>query len=201
MEQNRRKDPPIDEQRLSRRAQNPGRPPRRLLHLITEGAVIAALYAALTIAAAALGLSGMAIQVRFSEALCVLSFFTPAAVPGLTVGCLLGNILTGANVWDVVFGTLATLLGAGGGYGLGVLARRASAAGHRRASGVWRSIVPLPTVAANTLIVPPVLIFAYGVPQAYPLVTLLVFIGELIAAWGLGLALLPVLEKTGLFRK
>ncbi|MCP2867106.1 QueT transporter family protein, partial [Salmonella enterica] len=57
-------------------------------------------------------LASGAIQVRISEALCVLPFFTPAAIPGLFLGCLLSNLLTGCIIWDVVFGSLATLLGA-----------------------------------------------------------------------------------------
>ena len=79
---------------------------------ITQAALIAALYTVLTMIAAGFDLASGAIQVRFSEALTIMPFFTPAAIPGLTLGCLLSNILTGCVLPDVIFGTLATLLGA-----------------------------------------------------------------------------------------
>ena len=80
--------------------------------LVATGGVIAALYVVLTVIANALGLASGAIQVRFSEALTILPVFTPAAIPGLTVGCVLANLITGCAPWDVVFGSLATLIGA-----------------------------------------------------------------------------------------
>ena len=76
---------------------------------LTQSGVIAALYVVLTLVAKAMGLDSGQIQLRLSEALCVLPVFLPAAVPGLTVGCLLANILCGNIFWDVLFGTLATL--------------------------------------------------------------------------------------------
>ena len=83
---------------------------------LAHAAVIAALYVVLTFVANSLGLASYAIQVRFSEALTILPFFTPAAIPGLFIGCLLSNILTGCMPLDVAFGSLATLLGALGPY-------------------------------------------------------------------------------------
>ena len=62
---------------------------------LTQGAMIAALYVVLTMIANAFGLASMAIQVRFSEALTILPYFTPAAIPGLFAGCLLSNLMTG----------------------------------------------------------------------------------------------------------
>ncbi len=85
---------------------------------LSQAAMIAALYVVLTLLANALGLANYAIQVRFSEALTILPFFTPAAIPGLTIGCLLSNILTGCAPLDILFGTLATLIGALGTYAL-----------------------------------------------------------------------------------
>lgn len=79
---------------------------------LAQGAAIAASYVVLTFLANALGLSSGVIQLRFSEALTILPVFTPAAVPGLFAGCLLANILTGCLPLDVIFGSLATLLGA-----------------------------------------------------------------------------------------
>ena len=83
---------------------------KRNLRMMCEAAVIAALYAAITYAAAPLA-SGV-IQVRISEALCALPIFTPSAIPGVTLGCLLANLLTGSPLPAVIFGTLATLIGA-----------------------------------------------------------------------------------------
>ena len=83
---------------------------------IVQGAMIAALYVVLTMLANALGLSSYSIQIRFSEALCILPFFTPAAIPGLWIGCLIANLMTGAIIWDIIFGSLATLIGAVGTY-------------------------------------------------------------------------------------
>ena len=79
---------------------------------IAHASIIAALYIVLTYIATLLGLSSGVIQVRFSEALTVLAAFTPAAIPGLFIGCLLSNIFAGGVIWDVVFGSLATLIGA-----------------------------------------------------------------------------------------
>ena len=83
---------------------------------VAFGGIIAALYVALTYLANLLGLASGAIQVRFSEALTILPVFTPAAIPGLFVGCVLSNILTGCMPLDVLFGSIATLLGAVGTY-------------------------------------------------------------------------------------
>ena len=78
-------------------------------YFVVYGALIAALYTALTAALAPISFG--AVQFRVSEALCVLPYFTPAAVPGVFAGCLLSNLLCGAAVPDVIFGSLATLIG------------------------------------------------------------------------------------------
>ena len=83
---------------------------------ITQAALIAAIYVVLTMFINAFNLASGNIQVRISEALCILPFFTPAAIPGLWIGCLLANLLTGAAIYDIVFGSLATLIGAIGTY-------------------------------------------------------------------------------------
>ena len=79
---------------------------------LVTGGMIAAIYVVLTVLAAQFNLASGAIQVRFSEALTILPVFTVAAVPGLAIGCVLANLLTGCAVWDVVFGSVATLIGA-----------------------------------------------------------------------------------------
>lgn len=148
-------------------------------YFITQAAVIAAVYVVLTLAINAFDLASGAIQVRISEALTILPYFTPAAVPGLFVGCLLSNFLTGAPIWDVMFGSLATLLGAAGTYML------------RRQK--W--LAPVPPVIANILIIPPVLHFAYGLPGGIPFFMLTVGIGEFISCGILGMLLLFLLQK------
>ena len=79
---------------------------------LTKAAVIAALYAALTYASAAMNLAYNAVQFRISEALTILPIFTPAAIPGLVVGCIVSNITSTINPVDMVVGSLATLLAA-----------------------------------------------------------------------------------------
>ena len=144
---------------------------------MTQSAAVAALYVVLTVIFAPISFGEM--QVRISEALTILPLFTPAAVPGLFVGCLLGNILGGAVVWDVIFGSLATLFGAVGGY----LLRRN------------RWLVPLPTVLSNTAIVPFVLRYAYGVTLPIPLLMVYIAVGEIISAYVLGELLGSVLLR------
>ena len=148
---------------------------------LTLAAVIAALYVVLTYLSALFGLSGQnLIQVRLSEALCILPYFTPAAVPGVTIGCLIANLLTGAHALDIVFGTLATLLGAVG----------------TRLLRKWRFLAPLPPILANTLIVPFVLRYAYLMTDfAMPILFLTVGLGEILSVGVLGMALLFALQK------
>ena len=106
-------------------------------YFITQAAVIAALYVVLTLFINAFDLASGAIQVRISEALTILPYFTPAAVPGLFIGCLLSNFMTGAAIWDIIFGSLATLIGAIGTY----LLRK------------WKWCAPLPPILSNTIII------------------------------------------------
>ncbi len=147
---------------------------------ITLSATIASLYVVLTLISAAFGLSSGAIQLRISEALCVLVAFTPAAIPGLTIGCLISNLIASANILDIVFGTLATFLGALG--------------GHYLRNHKW--LLTLPTVLANTVIVPLVIVYGFGVKGvALPLVAFTVGIGEFLSATVLGTGLLLVLQK------
>lgn len=82
------------------------------VNFLVCGAVIAALYAALTYAASAVNLAYGAVQFRFSEALTVLAAYTPAAIPGLTIGCLLANLGSPYGITDIICGSAATLLAA-----------------------------------------------------------------------------------------
>ena len=152
---------------------------------ITFGGVIAALYVVLTLVANAFGLASGAIQVRISEALTILPVFTAAAIPGLTVGCVLANIITGCLPWDIGFGSLATLLGAAG----TLLLRK-------KPLLAW-----IPPVISNAAIVPIVLMRVYGVEDVavfgqtfagnslWPILVLTIVIGEVISCGVLGLLL------------
>ena len=144
----------------------------KTLQLANAG-MIAALYVVLTWIANLLGLASGAIQIRLSEALTILPVFTMAAVPGLTVGCVLANLLTGCAAWDVVFGSLATLIGA---VGTRLLKDKPLLA--------W-----IPPVVSNAAIVPIILIKVYGVPDAWWYLVLTVGAGEIIACGILGLLL------------
>ena len=152
---------------------------------VALGGVIAALYVALSMAAAALGLSSGVIQVRFSEALCILPCFTSAAIPGVTVGCFLTNVIAGGEPLDMIFGTVATLIGAVGTF----LLRK----------NRWLAAVP--PILANVLIIPWVLQTAYGVTDSYWFLMLTIFAGEFISIGILGELLYTALEKSGAARK
>lgn len=147
---------------------------------LAEGALIAAVYALLTILVAPIS-SGL-VQCRVSEALCVLPYFTSAAVPGLFIGCLLANLLTGALPYDVIFGSLATLLAAAMTYGV-------------RRYRLPKGLAPLPSVVANALIVGALLTYAYGVGVPYWTSALYVAAGQAIVCYALGMPLLLLLSK------
>ncbi len=144
--------------------------------LLVQAAMIAALYVTLTYIANALGLANHAIQVRFSEALTIMPYFTPAAIPGLFIGCLLSNILTGCAIPDIIFGSLTTLIAAIFTYKLRKIK--------------W--MAPLPPIIANTLVVPFVLLSAYGIRPLW-LSFITVGIGEIISCGILGMFLLSAL--------
>lgn len=158
---------------------------------LTQAAMIAALYVVLTLIANALGIASGSIQVRFSEALTILPFFTPAAVPGLYIGCLIANIATGAALFDIIFGPLATLIGALGTWALG---RAASHSAADKKAAVFKWLSPLPSILSNGIIIPLVLKYAYGiVPIWLSIVT--VTAGEIISCGVFGLILLFALQK------
>ena len=148
------------------------------LLFMAQGAMIAALYVALTYVFAPF--SFREVQVRISEALTILPVFTPAAIPGLFIGCILGNFMGGAVLPDIIFGSLATLIGA---------------------FFTWRLrnahpfLAPIPPILSNTLIVPFVLRYAYGVELPLPIMMLTVGIGELISCGVLGLLLYYALRS------
>ena len=152
---------------------------------ITQGAAIAAIYVVLTIIANAFGLANHVIQVRFSEALTILPYFTPVAIPGLFAGCIISNILTGCMPLDTVFGSMATLLGALGTY---LISNKLN---HNKTA---QYLAPVPPIVANTLIVPFVLAYVYKFEGSIPYFMLTVGIGEIISCGILGLILLKALN-------
>ena len=146
---------------------------------ITQAAMIAAIYVVLTMFVSALNLASGAIQIRISEALTVLPAFTPAAIPGLFVGCLISNLMSGCLPLDVVFGSLATLLGACGSF----LLRK------------WKWAVPVPPILSNVLIVPLILTYVYHIPGGIPYFMITVGIGQIISCGILGMIIYNILAK------
>ncbi len=150
---------------------------------LVRGAMVAALYVALTYLSSLLGLASGVIQFRTSEILCILPIFFPEATLGLFLGCLISNILTGCVVWDIIFGSLATLIGAMGARALRFLPERI------------KFLATVPTLLANALIVPFVLIYAYGLEGGYLYFFVTVGLGELVCACIGGTVLYYVLRK------
>lgn len=154
---------------------------RSKTQFLAEAAMIAALYVVITVVLAPFSFGE--VQLRVSEALTILPIFTPAAIPGLFIGCLLGNILGGGIVLDIAVGSIATLLGAFGTYAL----RKYKFAG------------PIPPIVANTLLVPFVLKYGYQLPFSIPFMMLTVGVGEIISCGVFGIILMKVIEKTKIF--
>ena len=144
---------------------------------LAKGGMIAALYIVLTVIFAPISFGAM--QVRVAEALTVLPLFTSAAVPGLFLGCIIGNLSGGAVILDVIFGSIATLIGAIFAYIL----------------RFNRWLVPIPTILSNGFIIPFVLRHGYGVELPYFVLVLYVAAGEVIGCYVLGELLATALLK------
>lgn len=150
------------------------------LRYLTQGALIAAMYVLLTYVSDWFGLAGdNVIQFRLSEMLCIFACFTPAAIPGLYIGCLLANLLMGAIFWDVIFGSLATLIGA---------------------IGTWLLrknpyLAVIPPILSNVVIVSLVLKYAYQFGDAIWFLMLTVGIGEIVMCGILGVAMFYVIRR------
>lgn len=145
---------------------------------MTHAAMIAAIYVVLTYIFAPISFGD--VQVRIAESLTILPIFTPAAIPGLFIGCLIGNILGGAILPDIIFGSLATLIGAVFTYML------------RKNS---QFLCVLPPMISNILIVPFVLKSGYGINLPIAFLMLTIGIGEVISCGVLGLILYYALRK------
>lgn len=145
---------------------------------LTQAAMIAAVYVVLTLVFQAISFGE--IQVRIAEALTILPVFTPAAIPGLFIGCLIGNVIGGSILPDIIFGSLATLIGAYFTY----LLRRQN-----------KFLAPLPPIISNIIIVPFILRYAYGFNLPIPFMMLTVGMGEVISCGVLGMILYTPLQK------
>lgn len=157
---------------------------RKRTFYVTQAAMTAALYVVLTLIANAFGLANYPIQVRFSEGLTILPYFMPAAIPGLFIGCLISNILTGSMPLDVIFGSLATLVGA---LGTRFLCSK------NRTKRKW--LAPIPPILANVVVVPLVLTYVYRFEGSLPYFMITVGIGEILSCGVIGMCLLFTLEK------
>ena len=147
--------------------------------LLVQSSVVAAIYVALTLVSGMFGLSSGVIQLRLSEALCVLPVFTLSAVPGLFVGCIIANLITGSIALDIVFGSLATLIGA-------ILTRKLRGN---------TFVALLPPILSNTLIIPFVLKYAYGFSGSVLYFMLTVGIGEILSCGVLGYIVITALKR------
>ena len=146
---------------------------------LVRSAIIAALYTVLTMISAAFGLSSGIVQVRLSEALCVLPCFTSSAAAGLAAGCFLSNMIAGGEPVDMIFGSLATLAAA-------LITGRI---------GKNRLLASLPAILINSAVIPFVLIKAYGIEASYLILAASVFAGELVSCGLLGQLLYSRIES------
>ena len=166
---------------------------KRKTDFVVKSAVIAAIYAGLTYFAAILNVAYGGIQFRFSEALTILTVFSPAAIPGLTIGCFLGNITSPYGLVDIVCGTLATLIAAVLSY---------------KTRNIKFKDLPLLSalfpVISNAIIVG--LEITLFMPEGFAFKAFLIFafqvgFGELATCYGLGIPLYKVIKRLKLDKK
>ena len=153
---------------------------KKSTRVVANAAMIAALYVILTEISTLMGLSSGVIQIRFSEALTVLPYFTPAAVPGLFIGCIISNLLAGGMLLDIVFGSIATLIGAYCTYLF------------RKKSMYFAPVFP---ILSNTLMIPWILKLVYGFEGTVLYFSATVFAGEFISCGIFGISLMLLLKK------
>lgn len=146
------------------------------VNYLVKAGLIAALYVVLVLVFSFSSFGP--IQFRVAEALTILPFFTSAAIPGLFVGCLIANILGGAVIWDIIFGSLATLAAAYFSYKL--------------RKNEW--LVPIPPIVINSVVVGIMLKYAYGIGDGLLALMGSVFVGQFVAVYILGMVLLKALK-------
>ncbi len=152
---------------------------------LVQGASVAAIYVALTFFSYTFGLANGVVQLRLSEALCILPIFTPSAIAGLFVGCLISNILTGSIFTDVIFGSIATLIGA-------IFTRKLRN---------YKILPLIPPILSNAIILPVILKFAYSFEGSYLWFLTTIFAGEVLSCGVLGYLLKNILDKYKIFFK
>jgi len=156
---------------------------------LTQAAVIAAIYVLLVFITNQISsyLNYGLVQFRLSEALCILPVFTPAAIPGLFIGCLLSNLMSPLSVWDWIFGSGATLLAAIFTYML------------RK----YKWTAPIPAVAVNAIVVG-IMLYCLGIVNevtgvvGYTAIFVgmgSVALGQIVVCMGLGYPLMKILDK------
>lgn len=155
---------------------------KRILYL-TQAAIVAAIYVVLTLFSKPLSFGF--VEVRLSEALCVLPFLMPSSVWGLFAGCFIANIFSG-SIFDIVFGSLATLIGA-------YIASKIKIK--------W--LCPLPTVLSNAIIIPLVIMNYSKIwsLSAYFIAAGGVLASEIVSVYVVGMVLLLALEKNKIFKR
>ncbi len=158
---------------------------KKKIRNVAVSAIIGACYVVLTLLSAVFGLSGGAIQVRLSEALTVLPVFTPYAIPGLFIGCIISNILTGCAIWDIIFGSITTFLAAILTYFL----------------KKHNILSLLPQIILNSIVIPLILVYVYSANGALWYFMLTVFLGQFISCGILGYLLRKSLNKRNIFNK
>ena len=150
------------------------------IRFLTRSAIIAALYISVSLLVAPIA-SGL-FQCRISEALTVLPYYSASAIPGLTIGCLLFNFISGAPAPDILFGSLATLLAAVATWGI-----------RRLRLPKW--LAPMPSVILNGLIVGAILTYVYKIGVTYAVAALYVALGQLVACYALGYPLMLLVDR------
>ena len=153
----------------------------RNVNYVVKAGVIAALYVVLVMVFSFSSFGP--IQFRIAEALTILPYFTSAAIPGVFVGCLIANIVGGAVIWDIIFGSLATLL--------------AAYLSYKLRKKAW--LVTVPPILINTIVVGFLLKLAYGIPDGLVVLMGGVLMGELVSVFGIGMILLNALKPVSKF--
>lgn len=155
---------------------------------IVFASVIAAIYVVLTITLSFMSFG--VVQYRVSEGLCILPFLTPYAIPGITIGCLISNIISPVGSLDMIFGTLATLIAAIGTYYIGK-----SNLKHKEILAL------LPPVISNAIIIGLLLKYLYVPDMPFWLIAIQVAWGEALCCYALGLPLLTLFKKNPTLKK
>lgn len=151
----------------------------RNIRFLVQASLIAAIYTALCLILHPISFGFGGIELRVSEALTLMPVLMPAAIPGLFIGCLLANLLGGATLLDVIFGSLTTLAAA-------MLTRKC------RNKPVLAAFWP---VILNAVVIGSLLRYAYGVAMPLWLCMLSIGAGQAVACYGIGLPVMRMMER------